>query len=47
MKTFIGKNTDFTVVWNCTKQSYTAYKNGKHLKTAHRFRLPSGTADTV
>jgi len=29
--TFIGKNTDFKVVWNCSKQRYTVYKNDKFL----------------
>ena len=34
---FIGKNKDFTVVWNCDKQTYNVYKNGKYLINGHRF----------
>jgi len=34
---FIGKNKDFKVIWNCTKQIYTVYKNNKYLIKKYRF----------
>jgi hypothetical protein len=34
---FIGKNTDFTAVWNCQEQSYTVYKNNRFLIKKYKF----------
>jgi len=34
---FTGKNTDFLAIWNCQKQSYTVYKNGRFMVTKYRF----------
>lgn len=34
---FTGKNTDFTAIWNCSKQQYTVFKSGKYLGTFYRF----------
>ena len=34
---FTGKNTDFTVTWNCEDQFYIAYKNKKILGKFYKF----------
>lgn len=31
--TFIGKDSNFVVVWNCSNQFYTVYKSGKMIVT--------------
>jgi hypothetical protein len=28
---------EFRVVWSCRLQSYTVYKNGKFLRSAHKY----------
>jgi hypothetical protein len=37
MKTFIGKNPDFVVVWNCNAQRYTVYKNHRFIINAYKW----------
>ena len=38
MITFIGKDTAFKVVWNCSAQSYTVYKDNQVL-VANKFKF--------
>lgn len=38
MKIFIGKNTDFKVVWDFHKQTYFIYKNNKYIGKTYFFR---------
>ena len=33
----VGTNNAFKVVWNCTAQKYTVYKNGKYLITKYSY----------
>lgn len=35
MKMLEGKNKSFKVVWDCNKQSYLVYKDGKYLITKY------------
>jgi hypothetical protein len=37
IRIWIGKNTDFRVVWNFNRQHYKVYKNNKHLVTRYRW----------
>jgi len=34
---FTGKNTEFKVVWDCSKQTYTVYYKGKYFITGYGF----------
>lgn len=36
--TFTGKNPDFTVTWDCAKQTYFVYKSGKLLRKVFSFK---------
>ena len=36
--TFIGKNTDFKAIWDCSLQSYTVYYKNRYFTTEYRKR---------
>ena len=37
MRTIIGKNGDFVVVWNCRAQDYTVYYKEKFMFQGYKF----------
>lgn len=34
---FMSPDKEYRVVWACSQQHYTVYKNGKYLRQAYRF----------